>query len=66
MTAIVAYDTQFYEHLPSIFPHNPTVISWFKGEGKEEVAPRPPSATARLQGAYLIIAARSLGSISAR
>jgi 3-hydroxypropanoate dehydrogenase len=61
VTAIVAYDTQFYEHLPKHFPHNQTAIYWFKGEGKEEVASVTAFRNGSLQGAYLIIAARALG-----
>jgi 3-hydroxypropanoate dehydrogenase len=61
VTAIVAYDTQFYEHLPRNFPHNPTAITWFKGEGKEAVAEATAFRNGTLQGAYLMIAARSLG-----
>ena len=36
VTAIVAYDTQFHEHLPRIFPHNPTAQRWFTGPGNEQ------------------------------
>jgi 3-hydroxypropanoate dehydrogenase len=61
VTAIVAYDTQFYEHLPSIFPHNPAAIDLFKGAGKEELARMTAVRNGTLQGAYLIIAARALG-----
>ena len=61
VTAIVAYDTQFYEHLPKHFPHDQTAIYWFKGEGKEEVAASTAFRNGTLQGAYLMIAARALG-----
>jgi 3-hydroxypropanoate dehydrogenase len=61
VTAIVAYDTQFYEHLPKHFPHDQTAIHWFKGPGKEEVAATTAFRNGTLQGAYLIIAARALG-----
>lgn len=61
VTAIMAYDTQFYEHLPQQFPHDQTAIYWFKGEGKEAVAHATAFRNATLQGAYLIVAARSLG-----
>lgn len=58
VTAIVAYDTEFYEKLPQL---NPPVDarSWFAGNPPlmEETAFRNSS----LQGAYLIIAARALG-----
>lgn len=57
-TAIVAYDLEFYEKLPALFPHT-DARSWFAGKAEkiEETAQRNGS----LQGAYLIIAARSLG-----
>ncbi|MDP1967171.1 MAG: malonic semialdehyde reductase [Reyranella sp.] len=61
VTAIVAYDTQFYEHLPKHFPHDQTAIHWFKGEGKEEVAATTAFRNGTLQGAYLMIATRALG-----
>jgi 3-hydroxypropanoate dehydrogenase len=61
VTAIVAYDTRFYEQLPRTFPHNPTAQTWFMGEGKEDVAFKTAFRNGSLQGAYLMIAARSLG-----
>ncbi len=61
VTAIVAYDSRFYEHLPKTFPHDQTATSWFSGPGKEEVAHTTAFRNGTLQGAYLIIAARSLG-----
>jgi 3-hydroxypropanoate dehydrogenase len=61
VTAIVAYDSQFYEHLPKNFPHNADAINWFKGEGKEAVAHTTAFRNGTLQGAYLIVAARALG-----
>ena len=61
VTAIVAYDTQFHEHLPRIFPHNLTASSWFTGPGNEQVAFHTAFRNGTLQGAWLIIAARSMG-----
>jgi 3-hydroxypropanoate dehydrogenase len=61
VTAIVAYDTRFYEHLPRMFPHNPTAQSWFAGPANERVAFLTAFRNGSLQGAYLIIAARALG-----
>ena len=51
VTAIVAYDTQFYEHLPKHFPHDQSAIHWFKGEGKEAVASTTAVRNGTLQGA---------------
>ncbi len=59
VTVIAAYDLQFYEHLPRLFPHNPDAINWFKGNAA--VAETTAFRNGSLQGAYLIIAARALG-----
>ncbi|QNH22938.1 malonic semialdehyde reductase [Xanthomonas sp. GW] len=58
VTVIVAHDEDFHEKLPYLFPHA-DAKSWFDGprEGRSESAFRNGS----LQGAYLILAARSLG-----
>ena len=57
-TAIIGYDLKFYELLPRLFPHT-DAKSWFTGKPEhiQETAFRNGS----LQGAYLILAARSLG-----
>ena len=58
VTAIVAQDMEFYEKLPKLFPFA-DARAWFAGNKPliESTAFRNSS----LQGAYLIIAARSLG-----
>ncbi len=58
VTVIIAYDLEFYENLPELFPHT-DARSWFAGKPKaiEATAFRNGS----LQGAYLIMAARALG-----
>ena len=58
VTAIIAYDTEFHEKLPKLFPHA-DARSWFAGKPAfiEQTAFRNSS----LQGAYFIIAARALG-----
>ena len=61
VTAIVAYDSRFYEHLPRMFPHDQTAQSWFSGPGKEQVAFLTAFRNGTLQGAYLMIAARAIG-----
>jgi 3-hydroxypropanoate dehydrogenase len=61
VVAIVAYDTQFFELLPKLFPHKPEAITWFKGPGTETVAATTAFRNGTLQGAYLLIAARALG-----
>ena len=61
VTAIVGYDTQFFENLPQVFPHNLDAITWFKGPDKTAVAQATAFRNGTLQGAYLIVAARALG-----
>jgi 3-hydroxypropanoate dehydrogenase len=59
VTVIVAYDPKFYEHLPTLFPHNPDATSWFTSN--ESLAATTAFRNGTLQGAYLILAARALG-----
>ena len=59
--AIIGHDLRFYENLPDLFPHNPTVKAWFEGETKTAFAETTAFRNGTLQGAYFIIAARSLG-----
>ncbi|HYD05194.1 MAG TPA: malonic semialdehyde reductase [Reyranella sp.] len=61
VTAIIAYDSRFYEHLPRIFPHNPAARNNYIGEGREEHALRTAFRNSSLQGAYFIIAVRAVG-----
>lgn len=58
VTVIVAYDEDFHQKLPYLFPHV-DAKAWFDGprENRHEAAFRNGS----LQGAYLILAARALG-----
>ena len=58
VTAIIAMDTTFYEHLPELFPHT-DARSWFVGN--EALAQTTAFRNASLQGAYFILAARALG-----
>ena len=59
VTVIVAYDLKFYEKLPKLFPYNPGLRNVFASNPQlvEITALRNSS----LQGAYLMLAARSLG-----
>ena len=59
VTAIVAYDPKFYEKLPKLFPHNPDAVSWFTSN--DALAATTAFRNGTLQGAYLMLAARSLG-----
>lgn len=58
VTAIIAWDSEFHEHLPRLFPQH-DMRSVFLGKQAliEETAFRNSS----LQGAYFILAARALG-----
>lgn len=58
VTAILGYDLEFYEKLPRLFPHT-DARSWFTG--KPEHIVETAFRNGSLQGAYFIIAARSLG-----
>ena len=58
LTAIVANDHTFYEKLPQLFPHA-DARSWFVGN--QDMIDRTAFRNATLQGAYVIVAARSLG-----
>jgi 3-hydroxypropanoate dehydrogenase len=59
VTVIVAYDLKFYDRLTRLFPHAPQMREYFANNPQlvEVTAMRNSS----LQGAYLILAARSLG-----
>ncbi len=58
VTAIIANDLEFYEHLPKLFPHT-DAKSWFVG--KPGYIADTAMRNGTLQGAYLMMAARALG-----
>ena len=58
VTVIVAWDTEFYEKLPQLFPHA-DMRSHFVG--KQAVIDETAFRNGSLQGAYFILAARALG-----
>ena len=66
VTAIVAYDTEFHEHLPTQFPAMPGARDMF--HGKPAFIEGTAFRNSSLQGAYMIAAAARLGAttISAR
>ena len=58
VVTIVAYDPQFFEQLPKLFPHA-DARAWFAGN--ETLATETAFRNGTLQGAYLIMAARAVG-----
>lgn len=58
VVAVIAMDLEFYERLPLLFPHT-DARSWFAGKPDKILA--SANLNTALQGAYLILAARSLG-----
>ncbi len=58
VTVIVAHDLEFYEQLPALFPQA-DAKSWFAGN--EAAITSTVQRNGSLQGAYLIMAARTLG-----
>lgn len=61
VTAIIAYDAQFYELLPKLFPHNQNARGIFAGDDKKAHAETTAFRNGAMQGGYFIIAARSIG-----
>jgi 3-hydroxypropanoate dehydrogenase len=58
VTAIIAYDYDFYEHMPKLFPHT-DAKSWFAG--RPDFIKETADRNGALQAAYLFMAARALG-----
>jgi len=59
VTVIVAYDSEFFEKLPQLFPHSPEAKDWFTTS--EQLAHETAFRNGTLQGGYLILAARAMG-----
>jgi len=59
VVVIVAYDLEFYELLPKLFPHT-DARSWFAGKAESHIRDNAFRG-GTLQGAYFIVAARALG-----
>jgi len=59
VTAIIGMDVHFFEQLPKLFPHA-DARAWFK-DLPENVLEYLALRNSSLQGAYLMLAARSLG-----
>ena len=61
VTAVIAYDSEFYELLPKLFPYNPNARAIFAGAEKKAHAEITAFRNGSLQGGYFILAARSIG-----
>ena len=59
VVVIVAYDLEFYEQLPKLFPHT-DARSWFAGKADVHILANAFRG-GTLQGAYFLLAARALG-----
>ena len=59
VTAILGYDTRFFELLPRLFPHRPEMKNPY--EANAQLAETVAFRNATLQGAYFMIAARAVG-----
>jgi 3-hydroxypropanoate dehydrogenase len=53
------FRSKFYDNLPRLFPHNQAARGWFAGNAA--LAETTAFRNGTLQGAYFIIAARSVG-----
>jgi len=59
VTAVIGYDTRFFELFPKLFPHRPEMKDAFANNPKNAEATAFRNGT--LQGAYFMIAARAVG-----
>ncbi|EEE45974.2 Nitroreductase [Roseibium alexandrii DFL-11] len=59
VTAIIAYDLNFWEELPKVFPPNPAAQDIFKNNATAAQVNAFRNGT--LQGAYFMLAARAVG-----
>ena len=61
VTAIIAYDTEFYELLPQLFPHDQNARGIFAGEENKAHTEATAFRNGSMQCGYFIIAARAIG-----
>ncbi|MEH6405261.1 MAG: malonic semialdehyde reductase [Sneathiella sp.] len=59
VVAVIGHDLEFFEHLPTLFPHAPENKKIF--ENNEYATQANAFRNATLQGAYFIMAARAVG-----
>ncbi|MRD73348.1 malonic semialdehyde reductase [Rhodocyclus tenuis] len=60
VTAILAWDSHFYDQLPTLYPHT-DARAWYAGSEKAALAHETAFRNASLQAGYFILAARLLG-----
>jgi 3-hydroxypropanoate dehydrogenase len=59
LVAVLAADTGFHDHLPTLFPHRPQVRDWFVGQ--DELREQQARFNATLQIGYFIVGVRAAG-----
>jgi 3-hydroxypropanoate dehydrogenase len=59
VVALFAYDLEFYENMPKLFPHNPGAREWYAGN--DALIQSTAFRNSSLQAAYFMLAARALG-----
>jgi 3-hydroxypropanoate dehydrogenase len=59
--AIIAYDTQFHDLIPKLYPPMTAAREWFVGEKSNAAREMAAFRNGTLQGGYFILAARALG-----
>jgi nitroreductase len=59
VTAIIGYDTRFFELTPKLFPHRPEMADGFRNNRQHAEVTAFRNGT--LQGAYFMLAARAIG-----
>ncbi|MGE0876052.1 MAG: malonic semialdehyde reductase [Burkholderiales bacterium] len=61
VTAIIAWDTRFYDNLVKTFPHKADAREVFAAPGKEATTHVHAFRNGSMQGGYFILAARAIG-----
>lgn len=61
LVTVLAYDADFHENLPRVFPHAPQAKDWFEGDEKAESRAESARENAWLQAGYFILGVRAAG-----
>ena len=59
VVAVLALDTEFHEHVPQVFPHNPGLKDYFAAN--EDARLDSGTFSAAIQTGYFLLAARAVG-----